>query len=172
MGGLWHCCTHIMVHSWVVYDGNSEKNTWCWLTITLKIMSWSIGKMKFPICGNIIQLCSKAPTRNRWWLVVPSYDGPSKKDLRNHPKQGWFKHQITFSTLRESNMAMESTLLMADVPIETWISSGFPIEMFDRRRVSLRNDFCPRKGKIIEHFEWAEANLSPFHLGIAPFREW
>ena len=38
-------------------------------------------------------------------------------------------------TLRSSNMAMENTLVICDVSIETLISSGFPIAMFDYRRV-------------------------------------
>ena len=63
-------------------------------------------------------------------LTVKAYDFPMNVRL--------YQLEVVWSeyngTLRSSNMAMENTLFIGDFPIETPISSGFPIAAFERVR--------------------------------------
>ena len=47
-------------------------------------------------------------------------------------------------------MAMDNTLLLGNCPIETPISSGFPIARFDYRRVTEVGDVITMKGFELE----------------------
>ena len=47
----------------------------------------------------------------------------NQQDQVAWPRHSWIKET---STLRSSNMAMEDTLFIENLPIETTISSGFP----------------------------------------------
>ena len=58
-------------------------------------------------------------------------------------------------------MAMESTLFIGDFPIETTISSGFPIATFDYRRVSPFWLIASRDGWF-----WDIADTTPYIFNL------